>query len=54
MPNIDLFHDIDPLILKSSIDTNVEAVCQLEEEEIEAFCLMNSVKDYENDSDYDE
>ena len=54
LPSIDPFHDIDPLILENSVDTNVEAVCQLEEEEIEAFCPPNIVDEYDNDSEDEE
>ena len=37
LPSIDPFHDIDPLI----IGANTEAVCQLEKDEIKAFCPTN-------------
>ena len=49
-----IIHDIHPFILESSVSTYREAVCQLEEEEIEAVCPLNSVDEYENDSDDEE
>lgn len=40
LPNIDPFHDIDPLVVENDTiaETNLEAVCQLEQEQLECFC----------------
>jgi len=54
LPSIDPFHDIDPLIIESSIGTNVEAVCQLEKDEIEAFCPTNVMTECDSSDNEEE
>lgn len=53
LPNIDPFHVIDPLVIESYVDTNIDAACQLEREEIEAFCYRNDVGDNEDEEEWE-
>ena len=53
LPNIDPFHDIDPLVIESDVDTNIDAACQLEREDIEAFCYRNNVDDNEDEEEWE-
>ena len=48
LPSIDPFQDIDPLVIGSNVDTNVSAVCQLEQREIETICHSNVVNNYDD------
>ena len=50
---IDPFHDIDPLVIENDVDTNIDAACQLEREDIEAFCYRNNVDDNEDEEEWE-
>ena len=39
LPNIDSFHDIDPLIVENAIpaETNLDTVCKLDQEKLDSY-----------------
>ena len=52
LPNIDPFHDIDPLVEDGvPIETNLEAVCQLEKELLDCFVTRQEEDDISEDED---
>ena len=52
LPNIDPFHDIDPLVEDGvPIETNLEAVCQLEKEQLDCFVTRQEEDDICEDED---